>query len=322
VRERLGLVDLDAAIIPRLGLRRRHVEQAARLGNVVGAGTAGEQAVVADAVEAERQDVDQKSADELGGGQRHDLLAITIFGAIVLPSEGHVGAVACDQPAIGNGDAVGIARQIGQHGLWPAALGYDNWRTGSAWDSTGPQPGYFPFYLSAILGAASLYGLVTAFLSRQEAAETFVTRAQLRRVMAVFVPTLLFCLAMQFLGLYVASFLLIAILVLRFWGRGRKNSPTRYSNVSSMQIVGMRRTGFALVWIATIHIIFRADRPYANCNSVTFAELSSVRGSGPPPRCSRARCRSPYSSRQHLLRPRLRRLRVSARRRAVPRCRW
>ena len=61
-----------------------------------------------------------------------------------------------------------------------------------------------------ILGGASLYGLVAAFLSRKEAAETFVTRAQLRRVMAVFVPTLLFCLATQFLGLYVASFLLIA----------------------------------------------------------------------------------------------------------------
>jgi hypothetical protein len=89
-------------------------------------------------------------------------------------------------------------------------LGWDNWRTGAAWDSTGPQAGYFPFYLSIILGGASLYGLVTAFLSRREAAETFVTRAQLRRVMAVFVPTLLFCLAMQFLGLYVASFLLIA----------------------------------------------------------------------------------------------------------------
>jgi len=53
-------------------------------------------------------------------------------------------------------------------------------------------------------------GLVAAFLSRKEASETFVTRAQLRRVMAVFVPTLLFCLAMQFLGLYVASFLLIS----------------------------------------------------------------------------------------------------------------
>ena len=89
-------------------------------------------------------------------------------------------------------------------------LGFDNWRTGIAWDSTGPQTGYFPFYLSVILAGASLYGLVTAFLARQEASETFVTRAQLRRVMAVFVPTLLFCLATQFLGLYVASFLLIA----------------------------------------------------------------------------------------------------------------
>src|SRR3954452_20264274 len=89
-------------------------------------------------------------------------------------------------------------------------LGYDNWSTGIAWDSTGPEPGYFPFYLSVILAGASLYGMAAAFLSRNEAAETFVTRAQLRRVMTVFVPTLLFCLAMQFLGLYVASFLLIS----------------------------------------------------------------------------------------------------------------
>src|SRR3984893_16332062 len=89
-------------------------------------------------------------------------------------------------------------------------LGYDNWRTGVGWDSTGPQAGYFPFYLSVILGGASLYGIVTTYLARAEPSETFVTRAQLRRVMAVFVPTLLFCLAMQFLGLYVASFLLIA----------------------------------------------------------------------------------------------------------------
>src|ERR1700751_3448465 len=61
-------------------------------------------------------------------------------------------------------------------------LGYDNWRTGIGWDSTGPQPGYFPFYLSVILSAASLFGLVKAALSRELAAETFVTRAQLRRV--------------------------------------------------------------------------------------------------------------------------------------------
>ncbi|MBR0774505.1 tripartite tricarboxylate transporter TctB family protein [Bradyrhizobium diazoefficiens] len=89
-------------------------------------------------------------------------------------------------------------------------LGYDNWRTGASWDSTGPEPGYFPFYLSVILGGGSLYGLIAALLAHRAASATFVTRAQARRVMAVFVPTLLFCLAMQFLGLYVASFLLIA----------------------------------------------------------------------------------------------------------------
>lgn len=90
-------------------------------------------------------------------------------------------------------------------------LGYDNWRTGIGWDSTGPQPGYFPFYLSVILGGACLYGLISALVNgRRAAAETFVTRAQLRRVMAVFVPTFLFCLVMEYLGLYVASFLLIA----------------------------------------------------------------------------------------------------------------
>lgn len=89
-------------------------------------------------------------------------------------------------------------------------LGYDNWRTGISWDSTGPEPGYFPFYLAVILSGGSLYGLIAASLSRRGSSEIFVTRAQLRRVMAVFVPTLLFCLLTQFLGLYVASFLLIA----------------------------------------------------------------------------------------------------------------
>jgi len=91
-----------------------------------------------------------------------------------------------------------------------ALLAFDNWRTGMSWDSTGPQAGYFPFYLSLVLAAACLYGIVKEFLARGEAAESFVTRDQLRRVSQVFVPSLLFCLAMQWLGLYVASFLLIA----------------------------------------------------------------------------------------------------------------
>jgi hypothetical protein len=89
-------------------------------------------------------------------------------------------------------------------------MAFDNWRTGMSWDSTGPQAGYFPFYLSAILAGACLYGIGKEFLARRQARETFVTRDQLRRVLQVFVPTLLFCLFTQWLGLYISSFLLVA----------------------------------------------------------------------------------------------------------------
>jgi putative tricarboxylic transport membrane protein len=114
-----------------------------------------------------------------------------------------------DSPAVTNTRTVEIVVSLSLLAL-ALILGYDNWRTGVGWDETGPQPGYFPFYLSVILAAASLYGLLAALFSVAAASKTFVTRAQLRRVMAVFVPTFLFCLVTQFLGLYVASFLLIA----------------------------------------------------------------------------------------------------------------
>lgn len=113
-----------------------------------------------------------------------------------------------DSPAVASSGTVEIVVCLALLAL-AATLGYDNWRTGISWDSTGPEPGYFPFYLSIILAGGSLYGLMVAFLGRRAVRETFVTRAQARRVMAVFVPTLLFCLVTQFLGLYVASFFLI-----------------------------------------------------------------------------------------------------------------
>ena len=92
-----------------------------------------------------------------------------------------------------------------------ALLGFDNWRTGMGWAPDGPQAGYFPFYLSRHPGRRQRSMASSARSSRGAAAdEPFVTRDQLRRVMQVFVPTLLFCLFTQWLGLYVASFLLIA----------------------------------------------------------------------------------------------------------------
>src|SRR3982075_2364202 len=118
-------------------------------------------------------------------------------------------APASDSPAVTSNRAVDAVVSLLLL-AFAGVLAYDNWRTGMGWDATGPQAGYFPFYLSVVLAGACLWGLAKEFLARKAPAETFVTRDQLRRVMQVFVPTLLFCLLTQWLGLYVASFFLIA----------------------------------------------------------------------------------------------------------------
>jgi hypothetical protein len=126
-------------------------------------------------------------------------------------------APAEDSPAVVSTGKVDVAVSLLLLGF-ASLMAFDNWRTGMGWASDGPMAGYFPFYLSIVLGGAALYGLVAAYLSRAEAAAVFVTRDQLRRVLQVFVPTLLFCLFTQWLGLYIASLVLVAGFM-RFIGR-------------------------------------------------------------------------------------------------------
>ena len=78
---------------------------------------AREEPVVADAVEALGQDVEQEAADELVRRERHGLVAIAPFEPIVLPCEGDAVVVGRDQAAVGDRDAVGVAREIGEHRL-------------------------------------------------------------------------------------------------------------------------------------------------------------------------------------------------------------
>src|SRR5215813_12729905 len=112
------------------------------------------------------------------------------------------------QPVVGT-RAVDIVVSLLLLGL-ALLLGWDSWRIGMAWSFDGPQAGYFPFYLSLMMGAASVYGLVRAVLAHAATDRPFVLREPFGRVLQVFVPTLLFCFLTEYLGLYVASFLLIA----------------------------------------------------------------------------------------------------------------
>lgn len=89
-------------------------------------------------------------------------------------------------------------------------LGWDNWRIGAGWAPDGPEAGYFPFYLSVLLGGASLIGIISALRDAELRDEVFVGRSAFGRVLRVFIPTLLFVGLVQFLGIYVSSFIFIA----------------------------------------------------------------------------------------------------------------
>ena len=79
----------------------------------------GEQPVVPDAMEALRQHVQHEAADELRHRQRHGLVAVRTLDAIILVLEGDAGLVGGDEAAVGDSDAVGVARKIGKHSLGP-----------------------------------------------------------------------------------------------------------------------------------------------------------------------------------------------------------
>ena len=115
---------------------------------------------------------------------------------------------AVESPAVASTRGVDIAVSVILL-AFAGLLAFDNWRTGMGWDATGPKAGYFPFYLSLILAGASIYGIVKELAARHTPGEAFVRRVQLKRVMQVLVPTIAFVLLLQWLGLYVASFLLV-----------------------------------------------------------------------------------------------------------------
>ena len=77
--------------------------------------TIGEEAEVADALEARRQRMEEKAAHELAGGKSHDFRFLPALAAVVLPAEGHLAVADIHDAVIGKGDSVGVAAQICEH---------------------------------------------------------------------------------------------------------------------------------------------------------------------------------------------------------------
>jgi Tripartite tricarboxylate transporter TctB family len=87
-------------------------------------------------------------------------------------------------------------------------------RLGAGWTSDGPGSGYFPFLIGLIIAVSGAGILYQALFGKQRKTEPFVDSAQLRRVMSVLIPAALYVLGVQFVGLYVASAIYIALFMI------------------------------------------------------------------------------------------------------------
>jgi hypothetical protein len=89
-----------------------------------------------------------------------------------------------------------------------------SWNLGSRWTTDGPGSGYFPFYIGLIMCISGVGIFLQALLTKKRNREIFVDNVQLRRVLSVLVPGLLYVLAVQFVGIYVASAIYIALFMI------------------------------------------------------------------------------------------------------------
>ncbi len=92
----------------------------------------------------------------------------------------------------------------------------DSVRVGTGWADDGPRSGYFPFYIGLMLAGASGW-IILGQLSRWNRDRTvFAEHEQLRLVMAVFVPMVVYVALIFGIGIYVASALLIGYFMRRY----------------------------------------------------------------------------------------------------------
>ena len=78
-------------------------------------GSVGEKAEVTDAHEAFGQHVEEKAADELVGIESDGLFSIAVFSISIAESD-----LAVEDTVIGESDAMGVAAEVVEHGLWAA----------------------------------------------------------------------------------------------------------------------------------------------------------------------------------------------------------
>lgn len=86
--------------------------------NELGTASGGEYAEVTDASESARQDMQQEAPEKLIATECH--LPLLVGVCVVLPPKRDLIAFEGQQPVVGDGDTMGVAREVMQHVFWSA----------------------------------------------------------------------------------------------------------------------------------------------------------------------------------------------------------
>ncbi|HKA42711.1 MAG TPA: tripartite tricarboxylate transporter TctB family protein [Burkholderiales bacterium] len=92
-----------------------------------------------------------------------------------------------------------------------ALVVYDSYRLGSSWGADGPQSGYFPFYIGVLTCLSSGVVFVQSLLKLKSDQHVFVESGQLKQVLLILVPSTVYVLGVQFIGIYVSSAIFIGL---------------------------------------------------------------------------------------------------------------
>ena len=92
-----------------------------------------------------------------------------------------------------------------------ATVGYESYRLGASWGSDGPQAGYFPFYIGLLICVCSAVVFVQSYIKLATDRRVFVTAGQFKQVLVILLPSTVYVLGVQLIGIYVPSALFIGL---------------------------------------------------------------------------------------------------------------
>jgi hypothetical protein len=129
---------------------------------------------------------------------------------------------------------------------------WDTRRLGASWGDDGPQAGYFPFYIGLFIVASSVANIFRALNLGEKGRTAFVEWQQLRMVILVMVPTIVYVALIVnpwfSLGIYAASAIFIAFFM---WHLGKY----RWTKIAPVSL------GVVVVFFMMFEVWFKVPLP-------------------------------------------------------------